>query len=47
MKGGRGEDVLVTYSPAFILRFPTMTDAVMKMKRDMWTSLKDLMRRYP
>lgn len=47
VKGPHGEDALVTYSPAFILRFPTMTDAVMKMKRDMWTSLKDLMRRYP
>ena len=47
VKGPHGEDALVTYSPAFILRFPTMTDAVKKMKRDMWTSLKDLMRRYP
>jgi hypothetical protein len=46
VKGPHGEDALVTYSPAFILRFPTMTDAVKKMKRDMWTSLKDLMRRY-
>ena len=41
-----GKDVLVTYSPAFILRFPTVTDAVKKMKRDMWMSLKGVMQRF-
>ena len=41
-----GKDALITYSPAFILRFPTVTDAVKKMKRDMWTSLKGVMQRF-
>ena len=41
-----GKDILITYSPAFILRFPTVTDAVKKMKRDMWTSLKGVMQRF-
>ena len=46
VKSADGKDVLVTYSPAFILRFPTVTDAVMKMKRDMWNSLKGVMQRF-
>ena len=41
-----GKDTLITYSPAFILRFPTVTDAVKKMKRDMWNSLKSVMQRF-
>ncbi len=40
-----GADVLVTYSPEYILRFGTVTPAVKKIKQDMWASLKDLMRR--
>ncbi len=40
-----GKDVLVTYSPEYILRFTTITPAVKKIKQDMWLSLKDLMRR--
>ena len=46
MKSAAGDDILVTYSPAFILRFPTVTDAVMKMKREMWASLKVVMQKY-
>ena len=46
VKSADGKDVLITYSPAFILRFPTVTDAVMKMKREMWTSLKGVMQRF-
>ncbi len=46
VKSADGKDALVTYSPAFILRFPTVTDAVKKMKRDMWTSLKGVMQRF-
>ena len=45
VKSAAGADILVTYSPAFILRFPTVTDAVMKMKREMWTSLKGVMQK--
>ena len=46
VKSADGKDILVTYSPAFILRFPTVTEAVKKMKRDMWTSLKGVMQRF-
>ena len=45
VRSADGRDVLVTYSPAFILRFPTVTDAVKKIKRDMWNSLKGVMQR--
>ena len=45
VKSSDGKDVLVTYSPAFILRFPTVTDAVKRIKRDMWNSLKGVMQR--
>ena len=40
-----GRDVLVTYSPEYILRFGTVTPAVQKMKKDMWTSLKAVVQR--
>ena len=40
-----GVPVLVTYSPEFILRFGTVTPAVQKMKKDMWTSLKAVQQR--
>ena len=46
VKSADGKDLLVTYSPAFILRFPVVTDAVKKMKREMWTSLKGVMQRF-
>ena len=45
IRSPRGKDVLVTYSPAFFLRFPTVTKAVQTMKQEMWKNLKDLMRR--
>ena len=40
-----GEDVLVTYSPEYILRFGTVTPAVQKLKQDMWRSLKAVAQR--
>ena len=45
LKAEGGEDVLVTYSPEYILRFGTVTPAVKKMKQDMWTSLKAVVQR--
>lgn len=44
-RGRDGEDVLLTYSPEYILRFGTVTPAVKKIKSDMWTSLKGVMQR--
>ena len=40
-----GRDVLVTYSPEYILRFDTVTPAVQKLKQDMWRSLKAVVQR--
>jgi len=40
-----GRDVLITYSPEYILRFATVTPAVAKIKQDMWRSLKAVMQR--
>ena len=40
-----GRDVLITYSPAYILRFGTVTPAVEKIKQDMWRSLKAVKQR--
>ena len=45
MRSKAGEDVLVTYSPEYILRFGEVTPAVQKMKEDMWRSLKTAMQR--
>ena len=44
-KTPEGRDVLITYSPAYILRFGTVTPAVQKIKQDMWTSLKAVRQR--
>ena len=44
-KTPEGRDVLVTYSPAYILRFDAVTPAVDKMKHDMWRSLKAVKQR--
>ena len=44
-KAATGEDVLVTYSPEYILRFGVVTPAVEKLKRDMWRSLKAVLQR--
>ena len=40
-----GRDVLVTYSPEYILRFGVVTPAVQKLKQDMWRSLKAVVQR--
>lgn len=45
IKSLSGSDVLVTYSPEYILRFGSVTPAVQKIKKDMWTSLKALAQR--
>ena len=44
-KTTEGRDVLITYSPEYILRFGTVTPAVQKLKKDMWTSLKAVVQR--
>ena len=44
-KTPEGRDVLITYSPAYILRFGTITPAVEKIKQDMWRSLKAVKQR--
>ncbi len=54
MKGGPGNwtktadgtDVLITYSPTHILRFSTVDESVMRMKREMWASLKVVMQKF-
>lgn len=40
-----GRDVLVTYSPEYILRFGAVTPAVLKLKQAMWHSLKAVVQR--
>ncbi len=45
LTGAKGEQVLVTYSPHYILRFAVVTPAVKKIKEDMWKSLKTLLQR--
>ena len=45
LRGRNGEDVLVTYSPEYILRFGAVTSELTKLKRNMWTSLKGVMQR--
>ena len=35
-----GEEVLVTYSPSYILRFRTVTPAVQNIKKSMWATIK-------
>ena len=44
-KTPEGRDMLITYSPAYILRFGTVTPAVEKIKQDMWRSLKAVRQR--
>ena len=43
--GSEGEVALVTYSPNYFLRFGSVTPAVQKIKKDMWTSLKGVLQR--
>ena len=45
LRGRDGEDVLLTYSPEYLLRFGAATPVLMKLKREMWTSLKGVMQR--
>ena len=45
LKATTGADVLVTYSPEYILRFATVTPAVLKIKQAMWQSLKAVVQR--
>ncbi len=45
LKSESGEDVLVTNSPEFILRFGETNAAVRKIKQDMWNSLKTVLQR--
>ena len=44
-KTPEGRDVLITYSPEYILRFGTVTPAVQKIKEEMWRSLKAVRQR--
>lgn len=53
LKGGPGQwirtadgrEVLITYSPDYILRFGTVTPAVKALKQEMWRSLKAVKQR--
>ena len=45
MKSSQGDDVLITYSPEYILRFGAVTPAVQKLKKEMWRSLKAVAQR--
>ncbi len=40
-----GGEILITYSPEYILRFASVTPAVEKIKKDMWQSLKAVIQR--
>ena len=40
-----GAEVLVTYSPEFILRFRTVTPDVQRIKRSMWIAIKSVLRK--
>ncbi len=41
----KGDEVLVTYTPEFFLRYKTVTPAVVKIKQEMWTSLKSVLKK--
>ena len=45
IKQPEGREILITYSPEYILRFATVTPAVEKIKKDMWRSLKAVKQR--
>ena len=40
-----GQDILVSNSPEYILRFKTVTPAVKKIKLDMWQAIKAVLKR--
>ena len=41
----QGAQVLIVYSPEYILRFGAVTPTVEKIKQDMWRDLKAVMQR--
>lgn len=45
LKSEKGADILVTYSPEYILRFKEVTNAVKQIKVEMWKSLKSVLQR--
>lgn len=45
LKASDGRDVLVSNSPEEILRYGTVTPAVMKIKKEMWRNLKAVLQR--
>ena len=45
LKAETGEDVLVTYSPEYILRFGKVTPTVEAIKKSMWRSIKSVLQR--
>ena len=45
LKAPDGADVLVSYSPEYILRFDATLPAVQEKKKDMWRSLKTVRQR--
>ena len=45
LKTEEGQELLVSNSPEYILRFKTVTPAVKKIKQDMWTSLKSVLKK--
>lgn len=44
IKGEKNEDILVTYSPNFVLRLQKDSPKQLKTKREMWNSLKSISR---
>jgi hypothetical protein len=42
---GGAPNVLVTYSPAFLLRFSAGAAALQQIKKEMWQSLKSVLQR--
>jgi len=45
VSAAEAKNVLVTYSPEYILRFGTVSPAVKKLKQEMWTALKSVLQR--
>ena len=41
----RGAEVLVTYSPEYILRFRTVTPEVQQIKKAMWVAIKSVLKK--
>ena len=45
LKADDGAEVLVTYSPEFILRFRTVTPEVQQIKKAMWVAIKSVLKK--